>query len=206
MTSEEMANKRKLEMNWVGHCQGNFEGVKSDKIYVFTIRPKVSGEYDIVGKWGPRTNVKSNQVKSTVFNLEQAKVRLKESVIERLAKGYKDITDPSYKGPCKLTDYQKLFENEELGTFGLATEAKDIDFGLGDDDALVAECVNNTDQEDNFDVGVKYLVRNISKAGKKFKTNREAFKFTSLVGIEDKHGQIIDTSPKRFKLVDGSDE
>lgn len=206
MTNEEMKSIHKMEMNWVGHCHGNFEGVKSDKIYVFTIRPKVSGEYDVVGKWGPRQNVKSSKVKSTVFNLEQAKAQLKEAVRERVAKGYKDITDASYGGVCKIDDYKKLFENEEFGPVGLSTEQKDIDFGLGNDEALVAECVNNTDQEDNFDVGVKYLVRNISRAGKKFKTNREAFRFTSLVGIEDKHGNIIDTSPKRFKLVDVDDE
>lgn len=64
----------------------------------------------------------------------------------------------------------------------------------------MVECVNNSDFEGHFNIGVFYLVRDLVVP--KGATFADTFNSTTFIGIEDKFGDIVQVPPKRFKCND----
>jgi len=176
------------EMNVVVHCNED----NHDKVYMGCIK-KQAGSYQVIGKWGRVGKTLSSQIKGSSANLAGAFI-LRDSVIqEKIAKGYRNIEDPSYGGdvtfqtPCVAEN----LESEEMGVFSGKTPeepvkppdeaGKKVSIPKGQ---FVVVCRDSTGIESLFDENIEYLAEAHSdpkmyyvfdKFGKKDEFLRERF-------------------------------
>ena len=159
------------QRNIVLHCQ---EG-SSDKIYIACVRESrlVSGAmaYQAVGKWGRRGRNMTEQVKETYSEYRQAWAVAQSMAMTKEKKGYVDIESPGYDGPLTMSS-PEVAKFREKGMSGgplpmdsvspepkkQKKSKKDKIPALKPDEVMVAECKDNTGVEEDFDVGVDYIV------------------------------------------------
>jgi len=159
--------------NVILHCQdGN-----SDKIYIFAVKKFSGGQWEVLGKWGRRGKNVSQQNKGK-YPSKQSALNFAQSLAnQKEKKGYVNIDTGMYNGPLTRTspEVAKFLEPEDN-----EIEAEDImnapepevvkpknDAGeipkLKKGEVYVAKCVDNTGIEEHFDVGIDYIVLELSK-------------------------------------------
>jgi len=192
---------------YVLHCQ---EGT-SDKLYVSYVKDSDNNrgdkEYVVMTKWGRRTAangliMKPHSIYRTKTEAVQAMHKLAQ---EKLAKGYVEVSSPSYSGPV----VRKEIEARDMG------DAIDAPVRPLSDDLrrtgrfpseqqrpqqkfepqkskiqeLLVICLNNIGVEEHFDMGVEYLAMGNAKP--------------DFLTVEDKFGKTGDYDKARFEIVKG---
>jgi predicted DNA-binding WGR domain protein len=184
-------------MNVVVHCdEGNH-----DKVYIGCIR-KQGGSYQVIGKWGRVGKTLSSQMKGSSASLAGAAVIRDNVIQEKIAKGYRNIEDPSYHGrvtfktPCvaenlepEISEVSPSPKKSEEPGWPSAEAGKKASVPNGQ---FAVVCRDNTGIEERFDENVEYIAEVHSdlkmiyvfdKFGKKDEFLRERF-VTSTDGFQ----------------------
>jgi len=161
--------------NIVLHCYD--EDANADKIYIACVRDSADSQgrtiYQAVGKWGRRGKNMSEQIKSSDLNYRTAAMIASSMASKKMKKGYVDIESSSYDGPLTMSSpHVTKFLESESGTALVGWDGEDVaksEKSKKQDklpktqkgEVCVAECLDNTGIEHDFDVGVNYIVMSL---------------------------------------------
>ena len=146
----------------------NQEG-NSDKIYIVCVRDKGSSAWEVVGKWGRRGKNVSEQSKGIFSTIGVARSEAITVAREKRAKGYVDIDSSEYDGPLKKSspEVAKYLEGDVTRPETLPEPKKskkpkmELEDGIPvmrGDQVCVAKCLNNEGMQEQFDIGVDYII------------------------------------------------